>query len=429
MKRTNPVVLTHSELTMLRNCAWKHHLKYELSLEPAGGEERTGPRSVGALIHLGIATVYRTIQQMQLVKLKPNTQLLHAAVRNTLREAVEKARAETTMFVGIDAERARELDAEDQDTAVKCLDLFVEHIALPRLERYDVIGVEVPFKVPILTQAGIRSGDELEGVIDLVLRDRALGTIVCGEHKSTSGDASTYELMLTTDPQIPLYIYALRQMFGPGLVKGAVVLNVVRKSYPQQPKTNNDGTVSVADCDTTHDIYAAALEMQQPPDYWLKARAALDEFLASTLNTSIVQNTPVEKKLEKLNEALAKADERWKENRERQQARLAGMPTIDRFVRQFEEHIDDAHVARAAQDAWNGARLIRLMRRDLVTPWRNGSNCKAFNRTCEYLDACVENIIEPGDLLSKRDARHREVEEARAQGPVDINAMLNAVTG
>ena len=420
MKRTNPVVLTHSELTMLRNCAWKHHLKYELSLDPAGGEDRTGPRSVGALIHLGIGAVYRTIQQLQLVKLKPNTQLLHAAVRNTLREAVEKARAETTMFVGEDAERARIEDAEEQEVAVKCLDLFVEHIALPGLERYDVIGVEVPFKVPILTQAGIRSGDELEGVIDLVLRDRSLGTIVCGEHKSTSSDASTYEMMLNTDPQIPLYIYALRQMFGPELVKGAVVLNVVRKSYPQQPKTNNDGTVSVAACDTTRDVYAAALQMQTAPEWWTKARLALDELLK--------EQVPDEKKIAKATEALNKADERWSENRAKQEGVLASLPTIDRFVKQFEDHIDDAHVGRAAQDAWNGARLIRLMRRELVVPWRNGSNCKAFNRTCEYIDACVENVIEPGDLLSKRDARHREVEEARAQGPVDVTAMLNAVS-
>ncbi len=419
MKRQNPVCITHSELTQLRNCAWKHHLKYERMLDPVGGEERTGARSIGGLVHVGIAAVYKTIQQMQLVRVQPTLGMLHTVVRQTIATEVARAGSELDVFVGSEAEEARELERGDQETAARCLDLFVEHIALPRMDRYDVLGVEVPFKVPLLTTAGIRSGDELEGVIDIVLRDRALGTIVCGENKTSSTDASVYELKLATDPQLPLYIYALKQMFGDGLVHGQVLLNVIRKAYPGEPKTNQDGSVSVAECDTTRDIYAAALEMQGYPDWYVKARTAFDAVHDPLHATTTVAP--------KVIEAMEKAEARWKEVQAKQQTRLAALPTISRFVSQFEEVISEEHVHRAALDAWNGGRLIRMFRRDLLTPWRNGSNCKAFNRLCEFHDACVENIVEPGDLLVKREHRHREVHEAHRAPPIDMMRVMDAL--
>lgn len=408
MKR-NPVCVSNSELTTLRNCAWKHHLRFELGLDPVGGADRTGARSVGALVHLGIAEIYRTVQRMQLVRLRPTQYQLHAVAQDCIKKACAEAEEETGLFVGEEADAQRVAEKADQETALKCLDLFVEHIALPTFEKYSVVGVEVPFKVPILTQAGKRSGDELEGVIDIVLRDNQLGTIVCGENKTTSSDASTYELQLATDPQIPLYIYALQQMFGE-LVRGQVLLNVIRKAYPSEPKTNLDGTVSVAECDTTRDVYGRALENQSLPDWWMKARDAFID--------------PANAGKQKVADAMTKADERWTEVKAKQQARLDGLPDISRFVSQFEEHISSEHVQRAALDAWNGARLIRQFRRELLIPWRNGSACKAYGRLCEFHDACVEGIVEAGELLVKRDHRHHEVVEARAYGDQKLVTIL-----
>lgn len=414
----NPVSLTHSELNTLWSCAWKHRLKYELQLEPAGGELRTGALNVGTLVHLGIAEAYRCIQGAQVIGRPPQHQQIRNAVSVAMRAAREARGSETDLFVGSEADALRDEHSQDEETALRCLDLFLEHIAIPNTERYAVLGVEVPFRVPVLSQAGKRSGDWLEGVIDLVLFDLALQKVVAGEHKSTVGDASTYELKLSTDPQLPLYIYALRHMFGPELVGGGVVLNVIRKSYPSEPKVNKDGSVSIAEVDTTRDVYARAIASQAPPLWMMKA---VDALAAAKANGD-------PKKVAKAQAAKEAADERLAELHAKQAARRDGLPSIARFVSQFEETIPDAAVHRAAQGAWNGARLVRLFRRGQLVPWRAGAACRQFNRLCEYHDACVEDVVEPGDLLVKRDARHREVDEARHGPQPDLVAMLEHFT-
>ena len=416
---TNTTVLTHSELNVLHACAHKHKLRYELQLEPAGGIDDSGPLRVGSLVHLGIAEVYKAIQQVQLVRLRPTKAHLHEVVRQKLQEAVDEATATESMFVGESADEYAAKSAEDIDVATKCLDLFVEHIAIPGCDRYDVLGVEVPFRVPLLTEKGRRSGDELEGVFDLVLFDRALRTIPLGENKTSIGDAHAYEARLQHDPQAPLYVYALRQMFG-WRVKGEVVLNVIRKSYPREPNINKDGTVSVAEIDTTREVYGRALEMQTEPDYLTKARDALDELNATGAHEGKSPSLD-QKKCAKALEALTKAQARWAEAQAKQAGRLAALPGIERFVAQHESRVSDEMVDRAARDAWTGARLIRLFRRGELTPWRNGTACRAFNRLCSYHAACVDDVIEEGELLRKRSARHPEVEEAES---TDLARML-----
>lgn len=410
--KRNPVCLTHSEVTMLHACAWKQYLKYELMLDPAGGRDELGALNVGTLVHEGIAEVYRTIQRMQLVRIEPTVEQLHAVSVRAIDDLVAAHTEATDVFAGDAADEYRAAYADDVETAQRCVDLFVQHIALPLIaKRYDVIAVEFPFRVPLLTKAGRRSGDELEGVFDLLLRDRGLGTIVIGENKTTSTDASQYETKLSTDGQTARYVYAARHMFGPKLVSGTVLLNVIRKAYPRTPKFIKDGTVSVAEVDTTRDLYQHALDVQPEPDYLTKARAALAELNAIEGDL----DDRAAKRHQKATEALAKAGVRWDECQAKQRARLEGLPDISRFVAQHEETISEEQVERVALDTWNAARLIRLFRRKQLRRWRNGSACHAYNRLCAYHDACVEDVIEPGELLTKRPVRHREVVEAAEQ--------------
>ena len=409
MSKRSLVTLTASEQSTLHACAWKHDLKYERCLEPAGGVSELGPLNTGTLIHHGIAEVYRTMQRMQLVGLKPTKYQLHEVVRAALRKECEKAQGHSSLFEGGDADDYRESQREDEETASRCLDLFVEYIALPRYDRYAVLGVEVPFSVPILTRAGRRDGDLLEGVMDVVFYDRLAKGILHGEHKSTAGDASTYDLHHALSHQSPLYVYALKTMFGE-LALNAYVLNVLRKSTPKSPSINKDGSVSIAKVDTTKEIYAAALDDQGEPDWLGKAREAVE--------------TDDPKEMGKAQLKLQKQLDRWDKCRRDQQDRYVSLPTIDRYVCQHEETISHEHVRRAQSDAWSSARLIRMFRRGALTPWRNGGACQSYGRLCAYYSACEAGVREEGELLTRRDARHPEVVEAREEGSQDMLRVM-----
>ena len=197
-------------------------------------------------------------------------------------------------------------------------------------------------------------------------------------------------------------------MFGPKLVTGTVLLNAIRKAYPKVPNTNQDGSVSVAECDTTRDIYQAALDAQGEPDWLTKARAALEDLRGAG---AMPEDPKMTKAIGKLGEQVS----RWERIQAKQRERLDALPDITRVVAQHEETISDEQVARVAADTWNAARLIRLFRRGRLRRWRNGAACHAYNRLCAYHDACVEGVVEPGELLVKRSHRHSEVVDAAAE--------------
>lgn len=403
------VIVTHSELNTLHACPWKHKLRYELQLDPPGFDD-SGPLRTGSLVHVALAAVYSTIQRVQGFRSTPSLDQLHSVAHAAL--IVARDNAAGGIFEGAFNDEVIAALDEDVATARTCIDLFVEHIAPRNAERYDVLGVEMPFRVPLLTSKGVRWGDELEGVMDLVLRDRALGTIVLGEHKTTVGEAHAYETRLQHDPQAPLYTYALRQLFG-DLARGEVVLNVIRKTAPREPSINQDGTVSIAAVDTTRAIYERALAAQGEPEWLVKARDAW--YAAGQPSDG------------KVRDALVKADARAHALGAKQLSRAESLGGIERFVQQHELRVSDEQVQRAAHDAWQAARLIRLFRRGELTPWRVGSACRQFSSLCAYHEACVEGVIEPGELLVKREHRHREVAAAIEQAPAGV--MKGAIDG
>lgn len=400
------IVLSNSELNVLRACAWKHHLKFELQLDPVGGRDGAGPLNVGTLTHAGIAAVYRALQKSQRAgDATPTKDWLRVVVEHELATHAKAAREMLDMFGGGDADEERAAQEEDIKTAANALELFVEHIALPRYDRYRVLAVEMPFRVPLVTNTpnrrALRFGDELEGVIDVVLLDTELRRILPGEHKSTVSDAHSYDLMLSTDSQVPLYVYALRRIFGES-VSGAVMLNVIRKSVPREPSINKDGTVSIAAVDTTRDVYQRALDAQVVPE-WAYG--------------------------EKPNKEGRTGAQRWAELQAKQARRRDTLAGIERFVCQHEEQIGDDQVTRAARDAWNGARLIRLFRRGAITPWRNGGHCNDYGRLCPYHAACTTDVTTEGELLIGREHRHPEVIEAGGTlGPGAVQHLLEELT-
>lgn len=411
------VTVTHSELNTLWSCPWKHRLRYELQLDPPGFDD-SGPLRTGSLVHQALAAVYSTIQRVQGMSGTASIDQLHTVAHATL-DLARGANEAAALFEGQFADEVRAAFDEDIATARTCIDLFVEHIAPRNAERYDVLGVEMPFRVPLLTTAGRRWGDQLEGVMDLVLRDRALGTVVLAEHKTTVGEAHAYETRLQHDAQAPLYTYALRHLFG-DLARGEVVLNVIRKTAPREPSINQDGTVSIAAVDTTRSIYERALAAQGEPEWLTKARAlprSMPEPTGAAVQIAHSKNLA----------AIEKNESRWRALRAKQLSRAESLGGIERFVAQHEFRVSNEQVQRAAFDAWQAARLIRLFRRGELTPWRVGSACRTFSSLCAYHEPCTEGVIEPGELLVKREHRHREVAEAIKQAPAGV--MKGAIDG
>lgn len=364
MKRVH-LTVTQSELSTLRTCAWKHHLRYELQLEST--EPTPQPLRVGRIVHSVVESLYATQRKLEDEGMDVHRSIVVAvermpmAIEMEMRALVREAHDEEETMAKL---------AEIEDEVRAALHLFSTEIFPRNVTRYRVEAVELAFEVPLLTPSGRASGDMLVGVFDLVLEDRVTGEIALGELKTTAEDANQLSYRVDVDPQLHLYAYALRRIYGRAH-DGLMLLDVVRKKAPSEPKWNKDGSLSVAQIATTREMYLAA---------------------------------------------MAEAELKGKPPTDKHRERLATLGGIERFACQHEERLNFDAVNRHALDAWNGARLIRLFRRGELTPWRNGASCNSRMRGCEYREACVADVREAdGILLRARPARHGEVEEAKEE--------------
>jgi CRISPR/Cas system-associated exonuclease Cas4 (RecB family) len=122
-----------------------------------------------------------------------------------------------------------------------------------RDENMRPVLVEVEFEVPI-------PGFEVavyQGRVDLVMQDKTTGEYWIYDWKTA---ARFDELVhLDMDVQISSYIWALREMLGIPIV-GFVYVEL-RKSKPEEPNVNKNGTLSKnKQQDTTYEMYLDALE-------------------------------------------------------------------------------------------------------------------------------------------------------------------------
>jgi len=101
---------------------------------------------------------------------------------------------------------------------------------------WEVICPEVVFSIPI---PGTTHG--LRGKIDLLVRDRRSGRVWVVDHK-TSKDPYD-ERVVAYDFQFRAYVWAARPLW-PELNVAGIVVNVLRKMVPRDPKENKDGSLS-----------------------------------------------------------------------------------------------------------------------------------------------------------------------------------------
>jgi hypothetical protein len=213
---------------------------------------------------------------------------------------------------------------------------------------YEVLGVEVTFNVPIAP--GVR----FIGAIDALLRDRSTGQVVVMEHKTTGSDTSSFDARFEVDPQTPGYVWAVSQR---AKATGRVELNAIRRHGPREPKVNKDGRVSTAACDTTQDVYRAALARQA---------------------SSVTQD---------------------------QADFCLSLPTsLDRWLARHGWSYSDVEIARWHSDAVADIELIKRARKGALAASRNGSACaNPWQPRCDMRDACVMGPP-PASTLSRPDS-------------------------
>lgn len=94
----------------------------------------------------------------------------------------------------------------------------------PPADQFEVVGVEVPFEVPLRAAGRALYGIRLHGFADMVLRERSTGRVIVREYKTTTSTIlgyGPYWARLAIDAQVAIYHLAFQAY--------AVVYDVSRK--------------------------------------------------------------------------------------------------------------------------------------------------------------------------------------------------------
>ena len=222
-----------SEINTWLSCRAKHDFRFNHLLVPA--EERQ-PLTLGRAVHIGLEVWYLT------------SNLDHAL--QAMAEYLEGS----------------SYSEELVPLASGMLTGYVEHWR--GQDDFEVLHVEMPFRVPLVTPTGRASRIfDLVGRVDMVVK-KADGSIWLVEHKTVGNKDPHYFRRLETDNQIRAYAWAVSRFLGVS-IRG-VLYNVLRSKLPVEPDVLKNGTISKrANIDTTLDVFQAALARtnSNPVDY------------------------------------------------------------------------------------------------------------------------------------------------------------------
>lgn len=391
--------VTNSEVSVFRSCRQRWFFAYHELLRP---EKVARPLAVGGCVHDGLSNAYRRIQEWQeggrgapsydelesgaVQAMRGRMQHYLRGLWDSMQSAPDTAAVDRIIAESEAAER------EAESSVVR----FIERFAEEDMEQYRVLAVELPFHVALRDDRGTRRPMlTYSGVVDLLLWDDELQDVVLGEHKTTRSDATDAERRLDLDPQTTGYVYAVRELLRGGRLNalnwgkrpslkdapvGRVAYNVVRKKGPAEPKVNKDGTVSVAQVDTTRERYAAAIAKQQEPSW------------------------------------AAKNPERWEKLQEKQQLLMESLSTKERYV-----HRHEAFHGSDTIDRWRGEMLAdgKLLRQSLKGRFpitRNTDKCNMpWSPPCPYRSICIEDAPEKRRGFRVASDPHVEVVEAEQE--------------
>lgn len=299
--------ISHSEMTTFTRCSREHFYKYRLNRVPAETEE---PLAFGSLFH-------RSLEQW---------------------------------WKGGDWQAACEGNAT-------ALALMLGYDARWKGEAYDVIGVELGFRAPIVNpETGYESKTyELQGVLDVLAVDTQTGETVLVEHKTTSQDISvgaTYWRTRTFDSQLLAYHIGALAL---GHQVQRVVYDVIRKPSIKRALATPENQRKYTKAGT---LYANQRAEDETEEEFFK----------------------------RLCEHIAEDPNRY----------YARAPLV-RLERDEREH---------ASDLWHTARLIRESELLNRTP-RNPQSCERYGRLCPYFSVCAgEANIEDFAVRERKEVSH-----------------------
>jgi hypothetical protein len=180
------MILTHSRLRTFRECARKHHIRYEQGWAPARDAE---PLRFGTLMHKGLEAFWK------------NEPILP--------------------------------ESDDPFEEAKAYELMAGYISCydaARIDTYDVLGVEEKFDAPLLNPETMKSSPlwRLGGKLDVVVKVKATGRTALIEHKTTSESLkdADYWALLQIDNQISTYIIGAESL---GYTIDDVLYDVIHK--------------------------------------------------------------------------------------------------------------------------------------------------------------------------------------------------------
>lgn len=273
------------------------------------------------------------------------------------------------------------------------------------------IATEVPFEAPIYDNAGKRvNGVKIRGIIDALMYSRTSNLLITHEHKQAKLHVETIEKRIPFDPQISTYVDAARYLLDSGALDavlwahgvedakgvrvGPVVYNVARAAMPKTPKTNKDGTISVAQIDTLPEIYQEALQTQKNPTWYDKALAT---------------GSP---------EKIEAAEQRYLELRRKQSALLEDLySNVGSYFGRFDHFRSEREMNDWRRDLVKDVKRVRLawLRDDEIT--RNPGNCSMpWSMSCEYSSICLDRQDESirAALFTTPEERNKVVETEEA---------------
>jgi hypothetical protein len=385
-------LLSSSQLQTGRNCPARWGYKYVDGLE-ARVDSVAKIRGKG--LHRGLAAGYEAWRDSQTQKLSAGDALLFI-LDGALTE-VAKAHKEVLAELDGRKEVPEEIRDEVLTRLIKTHDVdswAVKHLfetIVPRdYERKVPLLIEHSFDVPVFDARGRARHLRWRGALDLVMYDRRSRIIELHESKTVGTNAGSEEHLrrIEGDPQTTSYVYALRYLqktepvlFGSYATApiGTVVVDVLRRKKPAEPKVLADGTVSTDQrIDTLPEVYRAALERQEEtPEYLITALSAIGQ--------AERENKVTKAKVDR----LKKADDRWEGTQVKQQALLEQLSERgDRFIASHEHFVTEDACERWRSEVWIEAERLRRLEVDPRARTRNLGYCTSPGRGCSFRTLC-----------------------------------------
>jgi len=222
-----------SEINSRLSCQVKHDFRYNRRLVPA--EERE-VLTLGKAVHIGLEGWYLT------------RNIDHAL--QAMRDYLERSAYGDDLI----------------PLASGMLKGYVEHWR--DQDDFEVLHVELPFRVPLISPSGIASRIfDLVGRVDMVVR-KPDGSLWGVEHKTLGTKDAQYFRRLETDFQVRAYVWAVSRFLGVE-VRG-ILYNVLRSKLPVEPEILKNGSISKrSNIDSTAEVFEAALARtgSNPVDY------------------------------------------------------------------------------------------------------------------------------------------------------------------